>query len=298
MVNAFPKIFQLGTRQTVNLFDGPVEVTEKIDGSQFGFGRVNGEFITRSKGQQIFLDSCDKMFRPVMEHVHSVQDLVPDGMFFYGETLARPKHNILEYKCVPKNHLALFAVMMLPDIHYGWDVINTWAERLGVDVIPIIVRGEMKKEDLVSNVEEWLKQESYLGGHSIEGVVVKNYAQTTMIGNVIFPLVAAKYVSEVFKEKHQKGWKTGKDKFLTLCESYCTEARWRKSVQHLRDDGKLEGDPKDIGPLLKAINLDIIEEEKEEIKEQLWNLYGKDVVRTAVRGFPQWYKEELLKGEL
>ena len=59
---AFPKILHVGDKQISDLFDGEVEITEKLDGSQFGFGRVDGELVIRSKGREIDLEAFDKMF--------------------------------------------------------------------------------------------------------------------------------------------------------------------------------------------------------------------------------------------
>ena len=36
-LSPFPKIFQIGDRYISRLFNGVVEVTEKVDGSQFSF---------------------------------------------------------------------------------------------------------------------------------------------------------------------------------------------------------------------------------------------------------------------
>jgi hypothetical protein len=36
--SAFPKILHIGNKQISDLFDGVVEITEKVDGSQLGFG--------------------------------------------------------------------------------------------------------------------------------------------------------------------------------------------------------------------------------------------------------------------
>lgn len=43
--SAFPKILHIGNKQISDLFDGVVEVTEKIDGSQLGLGKINGELV-------------------------------------------------------------------------------------------------------------------------------------------------------------------------------------------------------------------------------------------------------------
>jgi hypothetical protein len=49
---------------------------------------------------------------------------------------------------------------------------------------------------------------------------------------------------------------------------------------------------------MKEAKADIVAEEKENIKNQLWSLFGEDFLREATRGIPQWYKETLAKGEI
>ena len=66
-----------------------------------------------------------------------------------------------------------------------------------------------------------------------------------------------------------------------------------KAIQYLAEQGELQNDVKDIGPLMKRINQDILEEETEVIKDALYKIFHKDVLRTATSGFPQWYKDRL-----
>jgi len=49
MISAFPKIFTLGTDYISDIFKEEVEITEKIDGSQISFGKIEGELYMRSK---------------------------------------------------------------------------------------------------------------------------------------------------------------------------------------------------------------------------------------------------------
>jgi hypothetical protein len=144
-------------------------------------------------------------------------------------------------------------------------------------------------------IQEWLAKESFLGGPKIEGVVLKDYSRFDRDGKIY----AGKYVSEAFKEKHKKEWKEdnpgGKDLLSLISAQYCTEARWRKAVQHLQEDGALEGSPKDIGPLMKELVRDLEQEEEAEIKAELFKWAWPHIKRAAGRGFPEWYKGELLK---
>ncbi len=78
-------------------------------------------------------------------------------------------------------------------------------------------------------------------------------------------------------------------------ESFRSEARWQKAVQHLKEKGELENSPRDIGKLMTEIKKDILEEEEENIKNTLLKIFKEDIMRKAVRGFPEWYKKQLLQ---
>ena len=68
-----------------------------------------------------------------------------------------------------------------------------------------------------------------------------------------------------------------------------------KAVQHLREDGSLLGEPKDIGPLIKEVIRDTMEEETDYIKETLFAWAKKDIARRVTSGLPEWYKQQLLE---
>lgn len=296
---SFPKILHVGDKQIADLFDGPVEITEKLDGSQFGFGKVNGELVVRSKGKEQDLDNPDKMFVEGVEYVKSIEAKIPDNFFFYGEYLQKPRHSTLAYDRIPTNHIALFGVYDGSTREFlAYDAIDEWAGTLGVDAIPLIKSGSSSPEEVLELVAN---RTSYLGGQSIEGVVVKAYKPWLFLGQIPLSVMAGKYVTESFKEVHQRDWtklNTGKGKLDVLKTNYRSEARWNKAIQHLREAGELEGSPRDIGNLIREVHKDIREEEESNIKEQLWNIFGKDILSYSASGLPQWYKEKILLGEL
>lgn len=297
---AFPKILHIGDKQILDLFETEVEITEKIDGSQFGFGKTpEGELIMRSKGREIDLEVADKLFLPAITYVTSIADKIPNGWLFYGETLHAPRHSTLAYDRVPRNHIALFAVYEVePRVFHNYDSIVEWSKTLDVDAVPILFRGETS----AANVLEMVKDTpSYLGGANVEGIVVKAYKPWMFLGQIPLTVMSGKYVTEEFKEVHSKDWSklnTGKGKFDVLKENYRTEARWRKAVMHLKERGELTGTPKDIGALIKETRVDIETEEKENIKDVLWNIYKEDILKYSVFGLAQWYKTKLVEGEI
>ena len=296
MITAFPKIFAIGTDYIKDIFNEEVEVTEKVDGSQFAFGKIDGEFFMRSKGRQIFPETPDKMFKEAVDYALSLEDKVEDNTVYYCEYLRTPRHNMLTYERIPKNHLALFAVSNGRDrFNHSHIELTGIAKNLDIEVVPLLYKGRV---DSPEELLELLEKDSILGGVSVEGIVAKNFDRPFLLGGQPIPLMAGKFVSEKFKEVHREQWGkkfSTKGKWETFLESFKTEARWHKAVQHLKEAGELENAPRDIGKLIKEIQSDISDEEKEDIKEFLWKEFGGQLLRHSTRGFAEWYKEELMK---
>ena len=296
MIHAFPKIFAIGQDYIQDIFKEEVSITEKIDGSQLDFGKVNDELFIRSKGKQLFIESPEKMFQEAIDYVLSIEDKIENNTVYYCEYLRTPRHNVLAYERVPKNHLILFGISNIGGTFISeYNELEKYADKLDIEVVPLIYKGLVERP---TDIFGMLDVDSVLGNTKIEGIVVKNYERPFLLGGQPIPLMMGKYVSEKFKEIHNKSWnkeKTSKGKWETYCDGFRTEARWDKSIQHLRDNGDLENAPKDIGKLIQEIKRDIEEEEKENVKEFLWSQFGKDLIRKASRGFPEYYKEKLMK---
>src|SRR5579864_1542962 len=298
MITAFPKIFAIGSRQTEKLFSGIVEITEKIDGSQIAFGNIDGELVMRSKGSLLYVDNPEKMFSIAIDIIKDKFDkgLLPLNSIHYGEYLRSERHNIIRYGRIPNNHIMLFGIYYKGlDIFSDYPGIEAHANNLGMETVPLLYRGKITSiDELKSNISRI----SVLGKEKIEGFVVKNYAESLLIGGQVIPILMGKFVSEDFKEVHKKEWKsenTNKGKWDIYKSQFCNTARWSKAIHYLRDCGQSEFSPKDIGKLIKRIQQDITEEEKENIKEWLFNEFGGELLREAIKGFPQWYKEYLLE---
>jgi hypothetical protein len=296
MIKAFPKIFSIGTEYIVDIFKNEVEITEKIDGSQFCFGKVDGILYCRSKGAELFLENPDKMFSKAVKYVSSIQDKLPDNTIFFTEYLQNPRHNILKYDRVPKNNLILFGVSDNIGTFFKKDheELKQLADMIDIEVVPLLYSGIINNADELKSL---LEKDSVLGGVKIEGVVCKNYKRPFLLGGQPIPLMMGKFVSEKFKETHREKWNkdfTARGHYQTFLESFKTEARWEKSIQHLKEKGELENSPRDIGKLLLEIKNDIEAEEKEDIKNFLWKEFKDEIMRTAIKGFPEWYKEKLL----
>lgn len=294
MIKAFPKIFAIGTDYIKDIFNEPVELSEKVDGSQIAFGLVDGNLFIRSKGAQLYTDNPEKMFKEGIDYISSIQGVLPDGVVFYGEYLKHPKQNTLKYNRIPRNHIILFGSGSVLADSFN-NCFEEYADILGFEVVP----KEYQKISSAEDLRTWLDRESILGGTKVEGVVAKNYTRKFLLGGMPMPMMCGKFVSEAYKETHRNRWgkeETGKGRFETFCESFRTEARWQKAIQHLNERGELTNTPKDIGKLLKEINEDIETEEQDSVKNFLWKEYKRDIMRSATGGFPDWYKDQLLKG--
>lgn len=287
-LRSYPKVYNLGHRAIRDLFDGPVVVQEKIDGSQFSFGVIDGVLRVRSKGREIPLPSTDKLFAGAIATAERLKDQLIPGWIYRGEAMRAPKHNTLEYERAPEGNFVLFDIDRgLEDRVGGPDELTVVAEILGLEVVPEFYRGEVADLD---HLKELLEKGSMLGG-PIEGIVVKNYNRFGQDGKMLM----GKWVREAFKEQHRANWKpsTKKDVVQQIVETYRHERRWEKAVERRRDNGELAGEPRDIGPLIQSVQRDVAEECADEIKEKLWEAYRKQIERGVTAGFAEWYKGRL-----
>lgn len=290
--SAYPKIYTLGTKEVLPILTKPVEVTEKVDGSQIGFGvSFDGELIIRSKGSLLNHVMPTGLFRDAVAYILTIKDKLEPGWFYYGECLQSPRHNKLRYDRVPKHNVALYGVKDPYDGYAEHDGVRTVAERLGFDCVPLLFTGTCTLEKL----EELLQSKSFLGGE-IEGLVIAS----TELPGAWEPFMQAKLVRDDFKEVMRE--RKPKAKLAASMEesvdeafrAFRTEARWDKAIQHLRENGAISGSNSDIGLLIKEIQRDVIEEEGEYVKEMLWTLYRRRFLHAVVDGFPKYYQQSLL----
>jgi hypothetical protein len=294
LVNAwhsYPKVWNLGHPRLDTLFMGDVVIQEKYDGSQFSFGVIDGELRMRSRGREFTPGAQDKQFNPTVEHVLELSEkyLIDGGWVFRGEVISKPKHNTLTYSRVPEGNFVLYDIETEYNVFMPPEAVTTYAELLGFEPA---FRFAVTEEITPKVLDDMLRTTSSLGGPLIEGVVIKNYDQFTREGHVMM----GKYVSPEFRESNKANpeYKKSRADFVqSIGVMYNTPVRFAKAVQHLRDAGELLEEPKDIGPLMAELNRDLEEEEADNIKNMLYDKWRKDIMRTASRGFAEWYKTRL-----
>ena len=292
----YPKIYNLGHSAIKELLLDEVRVDEKIDGSQLSAivdDFNNGEGLclrVRSKGAELNLAAPEKMFIKAIDTLQGLD--LHQGWTYRCEYLAKPKHNTLVYDRIPNKHLIIFDININQEEYLDYDAMKAEAERIGLECVPLLKKGKIESPE---EFRALLNTISILGGQKIEGVVIKNYKRFGIDGKALM----GKFVSEAFKEVHQRDWKESNPKqgdiLLKIIEQYKTPARWNNAIQHLQELGLITDSPNDIGLIIKEVGMDIEQECKTEIKDLLWLWAWDKIRRGCINGIPEWYKNELMK---
>lgn len=294
--HSYPSIFNLGHRAIKDLFTVPCIVEEKVDGSQFSFGvDEEGELHVRSKGAVMVVGAPEKMFQRAVDTVKELKPLLHPGWTYRAEYLQKPKHNSLAYDRIPEKHLILFDVNTDTETYLSWPEKQEEARRLGLECVALLDSGAEITADILRNIID--NTVSVLGGQKIEGVVIKPQAYN--LYGTDKKVLMGKFVSERFKEIHANEWKKTNPSRGDIVDGIIgalkTEARWHKAVQHLREAGKIEDSPRDIGNLIKEVQADLQKECADEIKDRLYKFALPIILRRCTGGLAEWYKEQLLK---
>lgn len=294
-INSYSEVCALGHKAVENLFDGGIIIAEeKVDGSQFSMSVIDGVLSCRSKGKEQGGDEAivDKMFSKAVAMAESLKDLLRPNWIYRCEFLDKPKHNVLCYSRVPKGNIIIYDIDTADQCYLYPQLKQEECDRIGLECVPCL---SVSTKFTLDELKILLETESCLGGAKVEGVVLKNYRLFGRDKKVVM----AKYVSDTFKEKHNKEWKSSNpsnsDVVQLLGMELKTEARWNKAIQHLTESGLLVKEPKDIALLMKEVPTDIEKEEMEYIKDKLYQWAWPQIKRIVVSGLPEFYKEKLAK---
>lgn len=279
-----PKVQRLGGRGWAAVSpDQWVRVDEKIDGSQITFGVFDGKLRIRSRGRDMSDDLAMGMFAEGLDAIRSVQHKLWSGYTYWGEYLQKPKHNVLAYERVPKNHVVLFDIAS-PDGNF----LTAGSVELEAENIGTFEPVQLTFTRLGEVTANFFGR-SQLGGIT-EGVVVKlGYGPDRLVG---------KLVSEQFREVKQDGTERSRenpnrDLDVAIANKYCPPARFAKAVQRLRENGEADGSMKDIPRLRDLLVADLEGECGEEIREDLYKAHQKNIRRHALGPLASWYQQLL-----
>lgn len=160
--HSYPSIYNIGHRAIADLFTVPVNVEEKIDGSQFSFGVTeDGELKVRSKGCVMMADAPEKMFTLGVDTAKRLVPILRPGWTYRGEFLAKPKHNTLVYSRVPNGNVIIFDVNTSEETYLSYDEKAAEAARLGLECVALLASGMIES---ANELRALLERESVLGG--------------------------------------------------------------------------------------------------------------------------------------
>ncbi len=288
-IKPYGKVIHVGRPETRRIFEGPVVIEEKIDGSQFSFGVFDGVLMASSRRRTLDIDkivygSEVGLFFEACKTVISLKDLLVDDWTYRGEVLSKPKHNILCYDRVPRGNIILWEISDSRGC-LDHELKSIEADRLGIEVVPKLFEGHVYDIMQLDCIKETV---SILGGENIEGFVVKNY-------NGEF--TKAKWVCEAMREvqgkSKEKNRSDRKNPIDAIAEKYTSANRWQKAVQHLRDENRLSNSYSDIGPLIGEAQKDLHSECADAIKNELFRAFWKEIAKKSTSGLADWYKDYL-----
>ena len=299
-MNKYPKILSVGHKLLSQLFDDPVEITEKVDGSQFRINLTKDQVIWGSRNKDC---TQEEMFDIAIRQAKRIWNdgdwqSFGDNITLFCEYLRTERHNTIKYNRVPRNNLYLFGAI-IDGVHCESDELLRLANTLEIDPPVVISHAKIDSSDKLNN---FLQTESYLGGAKIEGVVIKNYCKSydpLLVSTQHFlgyPL-AGKLVREDFREKNTKNRNTNKgtkgiDRITGI---YFTKQRLHKAIQHLEEDGKIQGEKKDLKYLIPEFYDDIVSECFDEINEMIIREIWADIKRRGSNFVVKHYIEYLTK---
>ena len=295
----FPKVLSISNKLLDRLFDDPVEVSEKVDGSQWRIHLTEDQYTYGSKNVGCTTEGMFDIARTESQIIYQDTDwrTIGDDITLFCEFLSKPKQNTLSYDRVPQDHLYLFGAIV-DDRHLSSAGLKTLAKVIGIDPPNIIYIGEIHNP---VKLEELLDTESYLGGCRIEGVVCKNIHKTydpLLLSSQAFmdyPLVG-KFVNPKFTEVNMGSHKKNKVNTIDkVAATFFTEARLQKSIQHLREEGKINDENSDLRFLVPEFYNDLWEEEKDIITKILLGDILKTVRKKASSYVVNEYKKILMK---
>lgn len=251
----YVKIKALGHKENLHIFSNPddaIVLEEKVDGANFQFTIKDGKIILGSLTRTLDDDMQEgKFWKRCCDYIKAtVKPLKKyEGYIFYGECCR--KHTIAyDFENMPP-----FLGFDIYDTAFGifTDYLSASAmfKSMGLQFVPIMCVA--KASQIPKITDTFIPKSQYYDGQC-EGIVFKNYNTQ----------VFAKYVREKFKEDNNTAFggtpKYEENDSGKLMARYCTNARIKKMIYKLRNDG--ENIQMEMMKLLpKLVYADIVNEE-------------------------------------
>ena len=247
MYHKFPDVDRL-TQWLVdnkNVLDGNIEITEKLDGSNFSFYKMDGENIHCSRSGPIKPENRNN-FTQSIEFANSVIDKLKPHEAIFGEHVAN--HHIVHY-IDDRYPFYAFGVYDMERETFC----KNWQSRCNKLGIPTVVKIISDEELTLENLLNLRSGESMLGPQR-EGIVIKDYDRQQMF----------KLVDPQFEESHtQKPARVPQlidEKTQAFVDANATDMRIMKAIFRLHDEEGEAFDMPIMAKLPRAVEADIIKE--------------------------------------
>jgi len=298
-MQSYRKIRRIGhSRNSQILENGHIVLKEKLDGSNFRmtvtqdgkwlFGSKNVEY-TDENGEPVYSSESDKVDGRFTDAINYVRETVDPEyvkneygthLTFFMENMV--KHS-LDYPFDEMPQVIGFDVYDHEHEKYiSWDQAHGIFEDLfGIQATaPIVTQMDAEEFD----PEEYEIPESSYRDGKMEGVVIINTEQSEDRRSGFS--TRAKMVTDEFAEKHKKATGANQSKEAIhghekIISKYCTDARIKKTIEKMRDEGRelgmslMENQDQSEG-LPMRVAVDILEEEADNIVRRNDKMNWKD----------------------
>jgi hypothetical protein len=298
-MKSYTKIRRIGHRRNSNILkDGKLLLKEKLDGANFRakvietergpewvFGSNNVEYKDED-GVPQYDENVDGRFTDAINYVRErinpgyVKENYGTKYTFFMENMVQ---HSLDYNWEQVPQVIGFDIYDHENNSYlATPAAYTIFEDLSIETAPLVNDEDLDATEF--DPEEYEIPESNYRDGKMEGVVIINTEQEE--DNRSGFSTRAKMVTEEFAEKHKKatGAKQSKEAVHgheKIISKYCTDARIRKTIEKMRDEGRplgmelMENQDSSEG-LPMRVAVDILEEEAENIVRRNDKMKWKD----------------------
>lgn len=309
---AYPSLETLninGTRSWSDDNNYKYYIEEKIDGSQLSIlCEENGSISFYNKNK--LLNENNPTFMKsicMLKYTFNNQNILNQNYIYHGESICKLKHNVIVYDRTPKYYFICYDIFDIVNKNYlSPELKKIELDRVGIECTRILfynddvtVNPYEKCKDLINQIESNMIG-SCLGG-SMEGIVLKHHAFNHKNRIIATKL---KYVTKNFKERHQikqSRVELSPDDFLKyLGQSFCTEARFHKSYQHLVEQEQIDSSNisrNDLDKIITELNMDFDKEYKEEVMMTMWAEFSPMIKKFARENVGSWFINNLLNNK-
>jgi hypothetical protein len=280
-------IEHLGTEENNAIFTQPddeIVVEEKVDGGNGAFWVEDGFIHVASRSRDLVAEKDNHLFalqrKKLLETLYPHFEEIDTRFIYYVEWMA--KHTISYGDKIPSaiglDIRPFEGAFGRPPAFIGRKAKEEIFEKLGVSCVAL--KGVFKAKEMNEKLfDELAKSSAYYSGLP-EGLVFKNYGRANVWGRQMF----GKVVREDFKEVNRAvfgGLKKEHSDTPRFVEAFATEARIRKAILRLTDEGVLKLDRTLMKYLPMAVAKDIFKEESDAILREFKEL-NFPVLKTLV----------------